>query len=179
MPDCRPWTQPLCALLEQGATLAAGLDADGLAACSELSPDGSVGAHLRHVADFVQVFLRAIEHGTIDYDQRERDPRLEREPRRAAANLRRLAGELARLAVLAPERELRVRSETNLVGPHWQRSSLARELVVLLSHTVHHYALIAVLLRARGSTPPADFGVAPSTLAHWRRERETCAPQAG
>jgi hypothetical protein len=53
---------------------------------------------------------------------------------------------------------------------------MARELGMLLSHTVHHYALIAMLLRARGIEPPADFGVAPSTRAHWL---ESCAPRAG
>jgi len=179
MPDCRPWTQPLSALLQQGADLADGLDTEVLAQASEVAPEGSIGAHLRHVADFVQAFLRDLADGEVDYDRRERDERLEREPARARANLQRLAAEVARLGGAAPERTLRVRSEACLVGPAWQHSTLARELVVLLSHTVHHYALIAVLLRARGILPPPDLGVAPSTLAHWRQERESCAPQAG
>ena len=47
----------------------------------------------------------------------------------------------------------------------WSRSSLLRELQFALSHTVHHYAIIARQLRERGAEPGADFGVAPSTLA--------------
>jgi hypothetical protein len=34
---------------------------------------------------------------------------------------------------------------------------------------VHHYAIVAIMLRAEGCEPGAEFGVSPSTLAHWRR----------
>jgi hypothetical protein len=40
---------------------------------------------------------------------------------------------------------------------------------------VHHYALIAALLRQRGFEPGEEFGVAPATAAHWR-DGEACAP---
>ena len=53
--------------------------------------------------------------------------------------------------------------------PCWSRSSIARELQSLLSHTVHHYAFIAVALRLQGVEPASDFGVAPSTLEYWRQ----------
>jgi uncharacterized damage-inducible protein DinB len=179
MPDCRPWTLSLCALLEQGAELAIALDDETFACALALAPGGSVGAHLRHVADFVAALLRDLAGGAVDYDRREREERAEREPARARARLLRLRDEVAALGRLDPARELRVRSEACLVGAEWQRSTLARELGGLLSHTVHHYALIAVLLRARGVEPPAELGVAPSTLAHWREERAACAPRAG
>jgi hypothetical protein len=48
------------------------------------------------------------------------------------------------------------------------RSTLARELRALASHTIHHYALVAVVLRLRGVAVPAHFGVAPSTWADAR-----------
>jgi uncharacterized damage-inducible protein DinB len=43
------------------------------------------------------------------------------------------------------------------------RSTLARELLFVISHTIHHQALIAVLLSAAGRTVPEAFGLAPST----------------
>jgi uncharacterized damage-inducible protein DinB len=46
----------------------------------------------------------------------------------------------------------------------WTRSTVARELQFLLSHTVHHYALVAIRLRLAGREPAAGFGVSPSTL---------------
>lgn len=176
MHDCRSSTRALGSLLEQGADLAAGLELEAFACISALAPGGSVGAHLRHVADYVAAFLRDLEGGAVDYDRRGRDELTEREPARARAELLALCAALRHLAAHDPARELRVRAEACLLGDAWQRSSVARELGMLLSHTVHHYALIAMLLRARGLEPPADFGVAPSTRAHWL---ESCAPRAG
>jgi len=45
-------------------------------------------------------------------------------------------------------------------------STLCRELEYLQTHTVHHYALIAMILRLQSVEPNANFGVAPSTLQH-------------
>jgi uncharacterized damage-inducible protein DinB len=46
---------------------------------------------------------------------------------------------------------------------------VGRELQFLASHTLHHYALIAALLRLQGVEPGEEFGVAPGTLEHRRR----------
>jgi hypothetical protein len=48
-----------------------------------------------------------------------------------------------------------------------QASSLGRELHFLVSHTVHHYAIVRLLLENPDAVDHA-FGVAPSTLA-WQR----------
>jgi hypothetical protein len=45
-------------------------------------------------------------------------------------------------------------------------SSIGRELQVLSSHTIHHFALLAMVLRARGVSVDAEFGMAPSTLRY-------------
>jgi hypothetical protein len=45
-------------------------------------------------------------------------------------------------------------------------STLVRELLFLVSHTVHHFAVIRLLLAAEGIDPGEEFGTAPSTLAH-------------
>jgi hypothetical protein len=57
-------------------------------------------------------------------------------------------------------------AESNDVSDSFMESSLSRELQVLSSHTVHHFALIAVTLRAHGVQMDPDFGMAPSTLRH-------------
>ena len=56
----------------------------------------------------------------------------------------------------------------------WTESSLERELLAVMSHTVHHYALIAIALRLGDFDPGVGFGVAPSTLRYWQEQRE-CA----
>ena len=45
--------------------------------------------------------------------------------------------------------------------PVWCASSVLRELDFLQSHTVHHYSLVAMLLRLHEIDPGEEFGVAP------------------
>ena len=45
-------------------------------------------------------------------------------------------------------------------------SSVGRELQVLSSHTIHHFALMAMTLRVLGVPVDPDFGMAPSTLRY-------------
>ena len=57
-------------------------------------------------------------------------------------------------------------AESAAVRDSFMESSVSRELQVLSSHTVHHFALIAVTLRAQGVQMDPDFGMAPSTLRY-------------
>jgi uncharacterized damage-inducible protein DinB len=56
---------------------------------------------------------------------------------------------------------------STLVDPHEPpaivRTTLARELAFVVQHTVHHCALIAVLLEWQGYRVPYGFGLAAST----------------
>lgn len=147
-------------VLEQGRALVARLSDDAYRAGAPEVGLASIGSHVRHVLDFYACFVAQVDGGRIDYDQRARDPRIETDPRAALASLERATHALA-----AHERDgtLEVRME----GGPWTRSSRARELAALLSHAVHHYALIAILLRRRGELVDPEFGVAPSTLRYW------------
>ena len=85
---------------------------------------------------------------------------------------------LGRLAVVDSETELTVRSDTPAGAQGAEatsRSTLHRELQFLVGHSVHHFALIALILRQEGFDPGREFGVAPSTLAHWKREETLSA----
>lgn len=167
------WTRMLCAALEQGVELATSLEPATFARPIPPGQSG-VGSHLRHVADFVRAFLDGARSGRIDYDARRRDELLEREPARAARHLRGLIRELEALEPLdgdALARVVLVRTEAPAdAAPEdgWHGSTLGRELAALVSHTVHHHALVALALRQLGAAPPPELGVAPSTLAHWQ-----------
>jgi len=157
---------PPCAqrpLLDQLAALIARLDpTDYRHLCLRLG-GGSPGGHVRHCIEFYQCFLDGFEGGRIDYDGRRRDPALENDPDAARAALSEIATRLARDTARMPaDFPLHVRE----CGTTWLPSTHARESRFLHSHTVHHMALVAVLLRARDLPVPADFGVAPATLQH-------------
>jgi uncharacterized damage-inducible protein DinB len=123
-----------------------------------------VGAHFRHCLDSYQSFIRGLSAGHINYDQRERDERIAQNRAYAVKRIEGVIESLRRLSPAASDRSCFVRQD----AADWAQSSLKRELQFLLSHTVHHYALIALMLRAQGYDPAAEFGVAPSTLAYWR-----------
>ena len=132
----------------------------------------SVGSHLRHCLDFYRSFLAGLATGRINYDQRARDERVEKNRLFAMAEINALIEGLCQLSPAAERRELEVLLEDSAEGPDdsvLSRSSVKRELQFLLSHTIHHYSLIAVALRAQGFEPGVEFGVAPSTLQYWSK----------
>jgi uncharacterized damage-inducible protein DinB len=137
--------------------------------------DGAIGEHVRHLLDHYVGFFGAMDNGRrVDYEARVRDPRIERDPAFAQSLLRDVVSRLAQLDGTDLEAPMHVRLEV-ANAQLWSPSSPARELAFLVSHTVHHCALIGVICRANGITVPADFGVAPSTLRHRAATSARCA----
>ena len=122
----------------------------------------SIGQHIRHCVEHYEEFLNAVKaNREIDYEKRPRDLNVETDPDEA---VRRLGGiRDAFRSTLGECREIAV-WDNGAVTP--ASSSLSRELQFLLSHTVHHFALIAVIASLRGLCVPRDFGIAPSTLKY-------------
>lgn len=129
-----------------------------------------IGSHFRHCLDFYRGFVEGLATGRVDYDLRSRDRSIESDRDKALELIDRMIHELEMLgSSINPDRELDVSldsPEEMAEQPVWSRSSVLRELQALTAHTVHHYALIAILLKARGFDPGETFGVAPSTLKH-------------
>lgn len=151
--------------IEQGRDLIRRLD-DQLY-CHSNDGQSCVGAHLRHVIDCFRCFQHGLESGQVDYDARQRNACIENDRAIADHALTEIAECLQNLAQDDVVRSLQVKVDTAAwddPSMHWTISSVGRELQFLLSHTVHHYALIALLLRQQGFDPGTEFGVAPSTL---------------
>jgi uncharacterized damage-inducible protein DinB len=155
------------AVLGQGANLLARLSDEAYSRVAQPLFDYGVASHVRHCLDSYQRFLQGLETGLIDYDQRQRDPRIERDRHYAQT---RIAATMAALQGLMPDLSATV-LQARQDSPHWTVTSLERELQFLLSHTVHHYALVALMLRTQGIEPGKEFGVAPSTLAYWQQNQ--------
>lgn len=154
--------------LRQGIDLLSGLSADQYTRRSEACFNSSAGGHLRHVIEHYLGVLDGLGRGRIDYEARARDPWIENDPVHAVGQLKAIAERLVGLAADCP---ISVRAESESAGSEsvWAESSLMRELEFLLSHTVHHYALIGVILGLAGHSLPEGFGVAPSTLRFRRK----------
>jgi hypothetical protein len=152
-----------CAALLQGEVLLESLTDSQYVEIVSPVFDSAMGAHFRHNLDHYACFLEGLDSSVIDYTARSRRVQLERcrqSALRASRQLRQalqgLRSEQANLYLLTDGAAGRVRTLT----------SAERELEFLLSHTVHHYAIVAVICRLQGLSVPPDFGVAPSTLRH-------------
>ena len=131
-----------------------------------------VGSHFRHCIDFYNRFLSSIETGKIDYALRDRNRLVETDHSLAIFEIEAIIKNLQRLSSADLRKQVQVIVEDS-AGPLnssvWSGSTVMRELQSLLSHTTHHYAIIALALRLQGFNPSEDFGVAKSTLDYWRK----------
>tara|TARA_R110002072_G_scaffold303103_1_gene493671 strand:+ start:40479 stop:41009 length:531 start_codon:yes stop_codon:yes gene_type:complete len=142
---------------------------DYCAAVPELA-GATIGQHVRHCIDHYVTLSDGIAMQKFDYDDRARCPEIECDRDRALGKVRGLLKEL-RPALLTADMAapVHVRTASSSKGEvAWQQSSLGRELQFVLSHTVHHAAMVANSCRVRGLPVSAEHGVAPSTLRHRR-----------
>jgi len=160
--------------LDQGVDLLLRLDDTPFSTSPEGLFRGGVGAQFRHCLDFYDCFLGGLAAGRVDYSARRRDPLVETSRERAVATARGLSARLLEIDAGEASRSLVVRSEDlspRPGAPDWSGSTVGRELQFLVSHTIHHYALIAAVLELQGHDARREFpefGVAPSTLNHWK-----------
>jgi hypothetical protein len=104
----------------------------------------------------------------VDYDRRPRDPELQANAAVALLRLQLLLRRLALWTAARLEAPVLVRGRGGLAGDfHFAvNSSVARELVFVASHAIHHYALLKPHCMQHAIPVSAEFGRAPSTVAH-------------
>ncbi|MCG8372739.1 MAG: hypothetical protein MI700_04370 [Balneolales bacterium] len=135
-----------------------------------------IGRHFRHIIEHYFSLVGSYS-GLIDYDARNRNLRLENDREYMIQSLLEVVQSLQTLntqqELLDVEIEVRSNEGVDEENSPLSKSSIRRELQFLISHTVHHYALIGLILKTLGYNPSEDFGVAPSTLKY---EQEQGSP---
>lgn len=159
-------------VIQQGVDLIGTMTAENYSRRIQLCYNASVGGHMRHILEHYQAFVRGLDDGEIAYEKRVRDPLVENDPSYAGGLLESIAQQLSSLADSLGNRTLHYCAETT--EGITSATTVLRELEFLLSHTIHHYALVAVMARLQGYEPEATFGIAPSTLK-FQRSQATCA----
>ena len=130
----------------------------------EMTVSGSIGGHVRHCLDHVCALERGMATGELCYDHRTRDTVVERNPELAVARLRRAISRIGGLGDNLLERRLTQVAQIDDAGQTVRvATSVGRELAFVISHTIHHSAIVALLLEHAGHVPPTRFGVAPTT----------------
>lgn len=127
-----------------------------------------VGPHLRHVIEHYEALLKGLRSIHVEYDVRDRNRQIERDPALARSRIDGLIDEVRSMAGLSPDQGVRVVFEGGLQGEsNFDASStLSRELLFLTHHTVHHFALLKSALADMGVPLQANFGLAPATVKH-------------
>jgi uncharacterized damage-inducible protein DinB len=132
----------------------------------DLRSSGSIGAHVRHCLDHVCALERGIAIGEVCYDHRERQTVVEYEVQLAASRLQRAISRIGSLEDRLLDRPLTLRARVSEEGLEVRvPTSAGRELAFVISHTIHHSALIAVLLEQSELDVPSRLGMAPTTCA--------------
>ena len=130
--------------------------------------NSAIGGHYRHCLDHFQCLLDGVAQGEVDYDARQRDPRIEHNRRFALETTSRLRLACEKIPPLALKLPMEVVSTVNYDGEPAasSASSFGRELIYAIAHAIHHYALLAVMCHKLRIQVPDGFGIAPSTLQH-------------
>ena len=164
------------AAFKQGVGLLSELDNAAYTYCCPQCFNSSIGSHIRHNIDHCICFIQGYLEGAVDYDKRMRDSRIETDADCASDTLDNCINKLLKLEDAVLDQGLKVKMDCGSTpeDEDWSQSSVRRELQFLLSHTIHHYALISVICQVQGYPIPKDFGVAPSTLKH-QRSQGVCA----
>ena len=128
----------------------------------------SVGAHIRHILDRFHCFLAGMPAGSIDYDARKRDKSIENNLDVAAFALVSVSRRIESMVALDDlETAITVRESVHHQGPAvTMPSTVGRELMGLVTHSIHHLAIIALIVKSYGYEMDSDFGKAASTILY-------------
>lgn len=127
---------------------------------SAMLGEATIGQHIRHIIELVQCLVNGYDNGTVNYDARIRDIRIETDKHFAGWCIRQLLESTAQAdkpLQLITSGEPAVHISTFYY----------RELLYNTEHAIHHMALIRVGLREMHLDIVDDhFGVAPSTVQY-------------
>lgn len=126
-----------------------------------------MGAHSRHILDRFHCFFAGLPKASIDYDARKRDKEVEQNLSEARFAIATVSRSIEQLGAQPTELELiAVKEAVVPSAPAVEISStLERELMGLITHSIHHLAIIVMIAKSFGYQIDDDFGKAPSTIA--------------
>lgn len=125
----------------------------------------SIGQHVRHIAEFYLCLIKGIHRKEVNYDQRERDLRIETDIRFTTYTIDKIRTNLP-----CGIEDIRMHLSGNFSDCDGESlhipTSFYRELAYCLEHSIHHQALIKVGLTELEKVMLINdnFGVAPATI---------------
>ena len=140
----------------------------------ELLSGSTIGQHTRHIIEFFNCLVEQSNDGDIpliSYGKRRRDFMIESAPDHALQNVLQICEQIKDLD---PTKSCWLDCEEHGEEDLQVLSTIGRELVYTIEHTIHHLAIVKIALKAAipSISLPEHFGVAPSTI---RYRQQLCA----
>lgn len=128
--------------------------------CFELS-GSSIGEHTRHIVEMFQCLNRYYDSGIVNYDNRERNVRIQTNTDFAIQMILDIKNSLSK-------ENKNIQLQQMIDGTAISiESNYHRELLYNLEHCIHHQALIKVaVLKCENVAVDENFGVARSTIEY-------------
>ena len=129
--------------------------------------NGTLGKQTRHLIELYQCLLFRKNNALVNYDERARDVLLETNVEAAKESIQHLMAQLPSLQL-----QKKIILKTMLSPSQEIATNMARELLYLHDHSVHHLALIRVgfqMIQPDVSLP-SHLGVALATLNYQEKE---------
>lgn len=162
--------QPLVVLFNQLNSILCSINPVAYSKPLDTLFNASIGQHIRHIIELFLELDKGYESGTINYELRKRDYRIETDPEFAILQLQEIIQKINRA-----NKELQLVSDYTLneSGIIVISTNYFREIIYNLEHTVHHMALLKVGLKELSiNSLPEGFGIAVSTIKH---QQKLCA----
>jgi len=132
----------------------------------------TIGQHIRHIIEFYIEFDNGYQSGIVSYDNRQRNIDLETNQ---ALILSKIDSIINDLSYYNMEKSIIIKSNHGIDDSEFSKSksSVMRELVYALDHTVHHLAIIKIAMQVefKHIKLESNIGVAPSTI---RNQKKVC-----
>ena len=134
---------------------------------NEILSGSSVGRHIRHILEFYLLLVSGSFSGTISYDKRQRDIRIEEGQQFAIQTIDRLLKGIDTL-----DETLTVKFEGDFTADGTAQnitlSSVGRELAYCIEHSIHHQAIIkaGLIILGLSELTNENFGMAYSTIRY-------------
>lgn len=139
---------------------------------NSLYKESRCGAHIRHILDHWDAVLTALKSASslIDYDKRNRLSVIEHDRFACADKIQTIKSDIIRMDV-SYDAKVSIKSEFNTESQQSKHfdSSLEREWLYVINHTIHHLAHIRLILLSNNVELPAYIGIAPSTRSYLRQ----------
>jgi hypothetical protein len=126
----------------------------------------SIGQHTRHTVEFFQCLLKGLGNGVVDYDARERNLMLETDLNYTLNALTEISDTLNLIGDFSTPISLSVCYSEDCIENI--ETNFLRELVYLVEHSIHHFALIRIGIQEsfKSVEIPKTFGIAYSTVKY-------------